>query len=91
VRGQLATDFVKEKIEGSKVQYFILKHLLMNFLTKPDFIAYQHVFKGNLSFTLCRKLYRVKTAAWTIRSQEEYDNNRKYYELFIFEQFTPKE
>jgi glycerophosphoryl diester phosphodiesterase len=90
VRGQLSTDFVKEKIEGNKIQYFILKHLLMNFLTKPDFIAYQHVYKKDLSFYLCRKLYRVKTFAWTIKTQEDLDHNKKYYELFIFDSFTPK-
>ena len=42
VRGQLSTDFAKEKIEGSRMQYFILKHLLFNFHTKPDFIAYDY-------------------------------------------------
>ncbi|NLK28724.1 MAG: glycerophosphodiester phosphodiesterase, partial [Clostridiales bacterium] len=90
VRGQLSTDFRKEKIEGSKVQYFILKHLLMNFLTKPDFIAYDHQYISGLSITLCRKLYRIKTVAWTIRSQEELDRNRKFFDWFIFENFKPK-
>lgn len=90
VRGQLATDFIKEKIEGSKIQYFILKHLLMNFLAKPDFIAYQHVYKKDLSFTICRKLYRARTVAWTIQNQEDLDNSRKYYTLFIFDSFIPK-
>lgn len=91
VRGQLSTDFVKEKIAGSKMQYFLLKHLLLNFHTKPDFIAYHHVYKKGLSFTLCRKLYHVKTVAWTIQSQEELESNKKYYELFIFESFIPKQ
>lgn len=91
VRGQLATDFTKEKIEGSKVQYFILKHLLFNFQTKPDFIAYHHVYKRGLSFTLCRKLYRTKAVAWTIQSQEKLEECRKYYELFIFDSFIPKD
>lgn len=90
VRGQLSTDFVKEKVEGSKVQYFMLKHLLMNFLTKPDFIAYHHVYRKGLSFTLCRKLYRTKVVAWTIQSQEELDDNRNYFDLFIFENFMPE-
>jgi len=90
VRGQLATDFNKEKMKGSKVQYFILKHLLMNFLTKPDFIAYHHIYKKNLSFNLCRKLFRVKAAAWTIKSQEELESNKKFYDLFIFDNFIPK-
>lgn len=89
IRGQLSTDFIKEKVEGSRVQYFILKHLLLNFLTKPDFIAYHHVYKNSLSFTLCRKLYRVKPVAWTIQSQIELENNRNCYELFIFDSFIP--
>ena len=91
VRGQLSTDFVKEKIKGDKFQYFLLKHLLLNFLSKPDFIAYHHVYKTGLSFTICRKLFRVKTVAWTIQTQEDYDNSRKYYELFIFDSFIPED
>lgn len=90
VRGQLSTDFNKEKIEGSKMQYFILKHLLFNFHTKPDFIAYQHKYKKGLSFTLCRKLYRTKAVAWTIKSQEVLNNNKDYFDLFIFEHFIPE-
>jgi glycerophosphoryl diester phosphodiesterase len=89
VRGQLATDFIREKASGNKVQYFLLKHLLLNFLSKPDFIAYHHVYKTGLSFTLCRKLFRVKTVAWTIQSQEELDSCKDYFELFIFDSFIP--
>ncbi len=91
VRGQLATDFVKEKIEGSRVQYFLLKHLLFNFITKPDYIAYHHIYKKALSFTLCRKLYRTKPVAWTIQSQQELEDSRKYYQIFIFDSFIPKQ
>lgn len=89
VRGQLATDFIKEKVAGNKLQYFLLKHLLLNFLTKPDFIAYHHVYKTGLSFSICRKLFRVKTVAWTIQSQEELDSCKGYFELFIFDSFIP--
>ena len=90
VRGQLSTDFIREKIAGSKFQYFILKHLLLNFYTKPDFIAYHHVYKTGLSYTICRKLYRVKTVAWTIQNQKDYENSKKFYELFIFDSFIPE-
>lgn len=89
VRGQLATDFVKEKVEGSKLQYFFLKHLLFNFLTKPDFIAYQHTHKKDLSFLLCRKLFRITTAAWTITSYEEMEKSKDFFDIPIFEQFRP--
>jgi len=89
IRGQLSTDFIKEKAEGDKLQYFLLKHLLLNFIAKPDFIAYHHVYKTGLSFSICRLLYRVKTVAWTIQSQEDLENCRRYYELFIFDSFIP--
>lgn len=91
VRGQLSTDFIKEKTEGSKLQYFVLKHLLLNFYTKPDFIAYHHIYKKGLSYTICRKLYRVKTIAWTIQNQKDYMDNQKYFELFIFDSFIPED
>lgn len=91
VRGQLSTDFVKDNIEGSKVQYFILKHLLFNFLTKPDFIAYHHIYKKALSFSICKKLYKVKTVAWTIKSQEELEENKNDFDLLIFDKFTPED
>ncbi len=89
IRGQLSSDFKKDETEGNSFQYFLLKHLLMNFLTKPDFIAYNHLYKTALSFTICRKLYRVKTAAWTIKSQEELESSSKYFDLFIFDKFIP--
>lgn len=90
VRGQLSTDFIKEKIDGSRVQYFLLKHLLFNFHTKPDFIAYHHKYKRGLSFSICRKLYKTLAIAWTIKSQEQLDESKEYYDLYIFEGFIPK-
>ncbi|NLJ97580.1 MAG: glycerophosphodiester phosphodiesterase [Clostridiales bacterium] len=90
LRGQLSTDFNKEKIEGSKTQYFILKHLLFNFHTKPDFIAYQQKYKKGLSFSICRKLYKSKAVAWTIQSEQELLSCRGYFDLFIFEDFIPR-
>lgn len=91
VRGQLSTDFIREKVKGNAVQYFVLKHLLLNFLTKPDFIAYHYIYKTGVSYTICRKLFKVKTVAWTIQSQKVYEENRKYYELIIFDSFIPKD
>ena len=91
VRGQLSTDFIREKTKGNVVQYFFLKHLLMNFYTKPDFIAYHYVYRSGLSYTICRKVYRVKTVAWTIQNQKVYEENKKYYELIIFDSFIPEE
>jgi glycerophosphoryl diester phosphodiesterase len=91
LRGQLSTDFTKEKIEGSKMQYFLLKHLLFNFHTKPHFIAYHHKYKKGLSFAICRRLFKTMSVAWTIQSQDELDDSKEYYDIFIFDSFIPKE
>lgn len=89
IRGQLSTDFIKEKHPGNKLQYFLLKHLLFNFITRPDFISYHHPYKKSLSITICRKLYRTKTFAWTVQSKEDLDICRDYYDFFIFDSFLP--
>lgn len=90
IRGQLSTDYIKDNMECTKMQNFLLKNLMLNFLTKPDFIAYHHIYKNVWSFVICRKLYRIKTVAWTIKSQEELDDNKDYFDLFIFDKFAPR-
>ncbi|MBR7141117.1 MAG: hypothetical protein IKD03_03140 [Clostridia bacterium] len=89
IRGQLSSDFNKpgkrEPLEETLVHY-----LLTNVLCRPDFIAYDHRHKYNLSRLLCKALFRPLNVAWTIRSQEELDMSENDFSLFIFEGFIPK-
>ncbi len=87
VRGQLSESFMKTQ---PKPLYFLLAHLLFNFLTAPDFIAYNHQHYQAVSRTLCKKLYRCLSVAWTIRSQEALDSMKPHFDLFIFEDFIPR-
>ncbi|MBP3611037.1 MAG: glycerophosphodiester phosphodiesterase [Lachnospiraceae bacterium] len=88
VRGQLSANFRKEgQKEG--VQEWLVHQLLVNILGRPDFVAYSHKSASNLSRCLTRKMGAV-AVAWTIRSQQELDRNRKKFDLFIFEGFRPK-
>ena len=64
--------------------------MLANFVTKPDFIAYDHKYAENISRRLCGNIYRALGVAWTIRSQEELEKARDRFDLFIFEGFIPK-
>ena len=89
VRGQLSQNFLKEK-EYKGWLYFALQHLLMNFLSKPDFVAYNHKHRNMLSRRLCRKLYKNTAVAWTIKSEAELAEAEKYFDLFIFDSFVPK-
>jgi glycerophosphoryl diester phosphodiesterase len=91
MRGQLASNLIKDKEVGSLSMYFVLQNLLLNFITKPDFISYNYAHRNMLSLTLCRKLYRTPTFAWTIKSQKNLDDSKNYFDFFIFDQFIPKE
>ena len=88
MRGQLADAFYTRK-EYKGVLYLLLQNLLLNFLTKPDFVAYNHKEAKRLSRRLCRNLYRNTSVAWTIKSEEELAKAGKEFDLFIFDSFIP--
>ena len=90
MRGQLSDAFLQE--EGMKgILYFGLEHLLLNFVTKPDFIAYNHKHYRNLSRLICRKLYKNLAVAYTMKSEKELRERQNDFDLFIFDSFVPGE
>ena len=90
IRGQLAEDFVRSNSEEPWILRFVLKHLLMNFLAVPDFVAYKFADrKRSPSVWLCRKLYQAQGVSWTLKTKEEYDTAVKEGWLPIFEGFEP--
>lgn len=88
MRGQLSDAFYSNG-EMKGLLYFFLENLLLNFLTRPDFVAYNHKNAHKLSRRLCRGLYRNTAVAWTIRSEEELSEAEKKFDLFIFDSFLP--
>ena len=91
IRGQLSSDFMKENEGLNCLVRFLMSNLLLNFFTKPDFIAYNHKYSDQTSYRLCRKLYQVENAAWTIKSQADLERARENFQIFIFDSFIPKE
>lgn len=88
VRGQLSDGFVKSG-EFKGFLHMVLQNLLLNWITKPDFVAYNHKYASIPARRLCRSLYRNMAAAWTIRTQEELDAARNEFDIFIFDSFIP--
>lgn len=90
IRGQLSTDFSKP---GKRESWYLcmVHYLLGNVMGRPDFIAYDHLHKNNISRRLCRYLFGALSVAWTIKSQKELDACKKDFDLFIFEGFVPEE
>lgn len=88
IRGQLADGFTKTG-EFKGMLYVVLQNLMLNWITKPDFVAYNHKYAENLSRRLCRRLYGNLAVAWTIKSQEEMEKATPQFDLFIFDSFIP--
>ncbi|MBQ7775570.1 MAG: glycerophosphodiester phosphodiesterase [Lachnospiraceae bacterium] len=89
VRGQLSEEFWKN---GKKtVLNFVLQYMLLNFYAKPEFIAYDCKSPRALSRRLCCNFYGATAVAWTIKGEKELEEMQKYFELFIFDSFTPSE
>lgn len=88
IRGQLSDAFLKEG-EYSGPLYFVLQNLMVNFLGKPDFVAYDHKYPNVLARRLCRGFYDNTAAAWTIKSPAELERARRDFDLFIFDSFVP--
>ena len=93
MRGQLSDVFYREpeyRPLPKAVQMLPFQFLIGNFLSKPDFIAYNHLYESNLSRRLCRDLYKAKAAAWTIKSRGELAKAKRSFDVFIFDSFLPE-
>ena len=92
IRGQLSENFTAhgdaQHLPGGV--RWILTNLLLNVRTRPDFIAYRFSDRDNLSLRLCRSLYGVQEASWTIRSKADMDAAEAAGSLVIFENFDPR-
>lgn len=89
VRGQLACRLRKS---GSKINIFadiILQNLLLNFMTRPDFIAYKYTDRNNISFRLCRYFFKAQEASWTVTDIETQHALENEGSMIIFEQYNP--
>ena len=77
-RGQLSAAFTEKH-----PKYFMIKNLLVNCISRPDFIAYDHKAPFNLSLALCRKLYNTPVFAWTVETAEEWSKCADKFDAYI--------
>ena len=90
IRGQLAENFLRQsKSKLSWLLRFIMSFNMLNFLTRPDFIAYKFADRKNISVFLCRKLWRIQGVTWTLRDQTDHATSVKEGWIPIFEEYHP--
>ena len=88
VRGQLSARlFAKGKRTPSM---FLVQNLLLNFLARPDFVAFDYHHKNRYSFALCRFFHRPYTVAWTVKDMPALQASHRF-DGVIFENLTREE
>ena len=84
-RGQLVTALVSQGHPGNIFKNGILSCMMLNFLSRPDFIAYNKDFPGGVSIFLCTRIFRAGRFVWTVKHREEQEKFLKKGITPIFE------
>ena len=90
LRGQLSYDLRKQKYSLPRSVYIGVRYLMCNMLSRPDFISYRFQNRSNISLLLIHFVFRCPVALWTIRTQEDYEECSRHYDMVIFEGFLPE-
>lgn len=87
IRGQLSMKFTKDN-KAPKSLKIALEYLLLNFKSRPHFIAYNWIDSNNLSLRILRKL-GIITVAWTVNSEKALEVSNERFDTIIFEHCEP--
>lgn len=89
-RGQLSMNF--QKTEGLyQPHYYIMRLLLTDFVTKPDFVAYDCRSPKSFALWISRNISKRSAYAWTVKSQKQLESIKDRFDYYIFEGFRPEE
>ncbi len=84
VRGQLSMDYLKKKPDRRRRPYDLALHLfLTNFLSRPDFIAYDLHDRSTLALRVLTKIFQPTLFGWTAKNER--DLTADGFAAFIFE------
>ena len=82
--GQLYTNVRKDKNRITPVN-LILSLMIFNFLSRPDFIAYNKRDRNALPVRLATGFHKAPKFVWTVRGEDEINSAKKFGENAIFE------
>ena len=79
--------------KGTKAQNpiisFLLTHLLLNLLSRPDFISIQNNHTRELGFVLATEVFKAKGFIWTVKSNKQHLFFKRQGYFSIFENINP--
>ena len=85
IRGQLSCRMAKEESGQSGIACFLLTNLMLNFISRPDFISYDFKATDTIGYRLVKKIFNPFRIAWTPRGPEEITEAKKEFDTIIFE------
>ena len=93
-RGQLVAKATKRsERKGTDAQNpfvsFLLNHLLLNVLSRPDFISIQKNHTRELGFIIATEVFKAKAFIWTVKNDKQYEFFKKQGYFSIFENIRP--
>lgn len=86
-RGQLAGSFTQDDVTVSSFTRFILKRMLLNKISKPNFISYE---ANCLPNKYVDKYKNLPVLAWVVQNEKEQKRVSEHCNNIIFENFEPK-
>ena len=90
IRGQLSGDYKKFDGKMNILQRFILTNLLLNFKSKPNFVAYELDSLPNYMVSYLRNRGMI-IISWTIKNIKDLEKAKIYSDNYIFDSFIPNE
>jgi len=87
IRGQIS-EYFEDDPKMNKINKFLMKHLWVNLISKPDFINYGIHNMPNRFLNRAQRRGKL-VIGYAARSQADFDRVRKYYSNPVFEFFEP--
>ena len=83
-RGLLYTNVCRDKKKKTLLN-IVISGMMLNFLARPDFIAYNKLDRDSFFVKLTTKFYHAPKFVWTVKNDEELDTAHALGECPIFE------
>ena len=91
VRGLLSTNLIKEKKNGSRVLNFALSALLLTFLCRPQFHAWDKKYPRRTALRCGLSLFGAASFVYTVKNERDYRAHLQKGQYPIFDEFVPTE
>lgn len=85
LRGQLSSNLTGKELTEAWIFRFMVKHLMTNFLGRPDFISYNLNDLPVADVWILKHVFRTPVAVWTLRTPDMLEEGKKHFDIQIFE------